>query len=110
MIGQTLSHFWITAELGEGRLGAVYRAEDTNLDREVAIKILPEAFTADAERLARFEREAKVLASAMAIRWSLCPSAFSQSCRSDARKSSSNTPMPPRTTAATTTSRLMVAS
>ena len=63
MIGAKLAQFEITAKLGEGGMGAVYRAKDTNLGREVAIKVLPEAFTADPERLARFEREAKVLAS-----------------------------------------------
>ena len=63
MIGQTLSHFKITAKLGEGGMGEVYRAEDTKLGREVAIKVLPKAFTADPERFARFEREAHVLAS-----------------------------------------------
>jgi serine/threonine protein kinase len=63
MIGRKLSHFEITAQLGEGGMGEVYRAQDTRLGREVAIKILPEAVAQDPERLARFEREAKVLAS-----------------------------------------------
>jgi Tol biopolymer transport system component/tRNA A-37 threonylcarbamoyl transferase component Bud32 len=63
LIGQTLSHFNITAKLGEGGMGEVYLGEDTKLGRQVAIKVLPDAFTEDPERLARFEREAKVLAS-----------------------------------------------
>ena len=58
-----LSHFRIAAKLGEGGMGEVYRATDERLGREVAIKILPAAVTADAERLARLEREARILAS-----------------------------------------------
>jgi serine/threonine protein kinase/dipeptidyl aminopeptidase/acylaminoacyl peptidase len=63
LIGETLGHFRISALLGEGGMGAVYRAEDTRLGRDVAIKVLPEEFTASPERLARFEREAQVIAS-----------------------------------------------
>ena len=62
MLGQTLLHYEITTKLGQGGMGEVYRATDTKLDREVAIKVLPTAFAQDKERLARFEREAKVLA------------------------------------------------
>ena len=61
--GSTLANYEITGPLGEGGMGEVYRAEDTKLGREVAIKVLPQAFTQDPERLARFEREARVLAS-----------------------------------------------
>jgi Tol biopolymer transport system component len=61
--GRTIFHYRILAKLGEGGMGIVWRAVDTTLDREVAIKVLPEALAADPERLARFDREAKLLAS-----------------------------------------------
>ena len=62
-IGSRLGHYDVTALIGEGGMGQVYQATDTKLKRQVALKILPEAFTADPERLARFQREAEVLAS-----------------------------------------------
>jgi len=61
--GQTLPFYDILGPLGAGAMGEVYRARDTRLEREVAIKILPEPFAVDAERLRRFEGEAKSLAS-----------------------------------------------
>jgi serine/threonine-protein kinase len=61
--GTRLGPYEILAPLGQGGMGVVYRARDTRLNREVAIKTLPEAFAADPDRLARFEREAQLLAS-----------------------------------------------
>jgi serine/threonine protein kinase/Tfp pilus assembly protein PilF len=63
LIGRTLGHYRILEKIGEGGMGEIYRAADIRLGRDVAIKILPETFTRDPERLARFEREARVLAS-----------------------------------------------
>ena len=63
MVGKTLGPYKILEPLGAGGMGEVYRARDTKLDRDVAIKVLPEDFAADPDRLARFEREAKLLAS-----------------------------------------------
>jgi Tol biopolymer transport system component len=60
--GARLGPYEITGKLGEGGMGEVYRARDGRLDRDVAIKVLPAAFTADPDRLARFEREARLLA------------------------------------------------
>src|SRR5262249_26379351 len=63
MIGNKVAHYEITSHIGSGGMGDVYQATDTKLGRSVAIKILPEAFAKDAERVSRFEREARVLAS-----------------------------------------------
>src|SRR5215831_11801933 len=63
MIGSKLAHYEITSHIGSGGMGDVYEATDTKLGRSVAIKFLPEAFSHDAERVARFQREARVLAS-----------------------------------------------
>src|SRR5262245_33047244 len=62
-IGQQLGSYEITALLGKGGMGEVYRALDTKLKREVAIKILPDEFARDPERVSRFQREAEVLAA-----------------------------------------------
>jgi serine/threonine protein kinase len=61
--GTRLGHFIVRAPLGKGGMGEVYRATDTALERDVAIKVLPSEMADDADRLARFEREARVLAA-----------------------------------------------
>jgi serine/threonine protein kinase len=63
LTGQSLSFYEIIGPLGAGAMGEVYLAKDTRLEREVAIKVLPGHFAEDEERLRRFEREAKTLAS-----------------------------------------------
>ena len=63
MIGQSLAHYRVTGALGAGGMGEVYRASDSRLSRDVAIKVLPQEVADDPERLARFRREAQVLAS-----------------------------------------------
>ncbi|MGH9814130.1 MAG: protein kinase domain-containing protein, partial [Candidatus Acidiferrales bacterium] len=63
MIGRTLGQYRVVQKLGAGGMGEVYRAADTRLGRDVALKFLPEVFARDPDRLARFEREAKLLAS-----------------------------------------------
>ena len=62
-VGSHIAHYEVTALIGEGGMGQVYRATDTKLNRQIALKILPEAFASDPDRLARFQREAQVLAS-----------------------------------------------
>ena len=61
--GARLGSYEIISKIGEGGMGEVYRARDTKLGRDVALKFLPEAFATDPERLARFQREAHLLAS-----------------------------------------------
>ncbi len=61
--GQTLLHYRLVEKLGEGGMGVVWKAVDTTLDREVAVKVLPETVAAEADRISRFEREAKAIAA-----------------------------------------------
>ena len=63
LIGRSVAHYRIIEKIGEGGMGIVYRAEDSRLNRQVAVKVLPELFSGDPGRLARFEREARLLAS-----------------------------------------------
>src|SRR5262245_60819752 len=60
---EAIGHYRVTAKIGEGGMGAVYRATDTKLNRDVAIKVIPNNFSDDPDRMARFTREAQVLAS-----------------------------------------------
>src|SRR6187549_1197424 len=61
--GARVGPYQVVGKLGEGGMGEVYKARDTKLNRDVAIKVLPESFALDADRVARFTREAQVLAS-----------------------------------------------
>lgn len=63
--GDMLAHFEVVSKLGAGGMGEVYRARDKKLGREIAFKILPEALSHDSDRLARFEREAQLLATSI---------------------------------------------
>src|SRR5215468_2989421 len=63
MIGTSLNQYRVTASIGAGAMGEVFRARDTRLNRDVAVKVLPKDFVADADRLRRFEQEAKTLAA-----------------------------------------------
>jgi serine/threonine protein kinase len=72
LIGRRIGAYQILSLLGAGGMGEVYRAKDTKLKREVALKVLPDAFANDPERMARFQREAEVLATLERV--SYCPS------------------------------------
>jgi serine/threonine protein kinase len=63
LIGKTFAHYQITGGIGKGGMGEVCRAKDQKLGKDVAIKVLPEEFARDADRVARFQRKAKMLAS-----------------------------------------------
>ena len=63
LVGRTLLHYSLLERIGEGGMGVVYRAHDNHLNREVAIKVLPDIFAQDPQRLARFEREARAVAA-----------------------------------------------
>src|SRR5262245_65948026 len=63
MIGRSIGSYQVLAKLGEGGMGEVYRGRDSVLHRDVTLKILPRAFAADRDRIARFRREAQVLAA-----------------------------------------------
>jgi len=73
MIGTTLSHYRIVEKIGEGGMGVVYRARDTALDRDVAVKVLADRVAGSPDRVARFEREAnRPHRPATCSRWGVC--------------------------------------
>ena len=85
MIGTKLAHYEITTHLGSGGMGDVYQATDTKLGPSVAIKFLPEAFSHDSERIARFQRESRVLASHLTIFSAYPPASYKRPLPSENR-------------------------
>lgn len=67
IVGDRIGHDHVISLIGEGGMGQIYQATDTKLNRDVALKILPDAFATDSARLARFQREAQVLGSYSAV-------------------------------------------
>ena len=80
-VGDRLAHYDVTALIGEGGMGQVYQATDTKLERQVALKILPEAFATDPDRLARVQRQGRMRASLLHMSY----------CRGDPRCRSNRT-------------------
>ena len=91
MIGKSISYYRVTAKLGAGGMGEVYRATDTKLEGEVALKVLPPVFANDSQRMARFEREAVNIVlnwfDEVRRRAELTTVLFPLKCSSDSRRS-----------------------